>query len=197
MRTTVILVRHGQTEWNAKKRLQGQTDLPLTKKGLEQAHAVAKRAARFPINVVYSSDLIRAKKTAEIIGLELNLPVIVDKRFNERDFGDWEGNNWEEMEKLIGKNREDLRTSTPPNGESLQDFAKRVTKILDEVIKKEAGKTILVVCHAGVLHSLVRHLKNIPQETVTAFSFPNTSVSVFHVEKDLVVEELLSDASHL
>lgn len=197
MRTTVILVRHGQTQWNVERRLQGQTDKPLTNEGLEQAHAVAKRAALFSIDVIYSSNLLRAKKTAEIIGLELNLPVIINNRFNERDFGDWEGNTWEETEAILGNSREELRTSTPPNGESLKDFANRVTSALDEVIKKEHGKTVLIVCHAGILHSLIRHLKNIPQETITAFSFPNTSVSVFHVEKGLVVEELLSDASHL
>jgi len=89
--TKIILVRHGQTLWNNIGKYQGHTDVPLSKTGIEQASKVAKRLKNDKITAIYSSDLKRAKQTAEIIALEHNLPVITNTRFREINFGVWEG----------------------------------------------------------------------------------------------------------
>lgn len=197
MKTTVILVRHGETKWNRAKKLQGQTDIPLTQEGIHQAEALAAKLPQLTVQTIYSSVLQRAVKTATIIGDAIGIPVLQDPRFNERSFGDWEGKRWDQLEAVLKKEGKELRQLTPPNGESLAQFANRILSAFEEVINKHQHQTILIVCHAGVLHTLVRYLKNLPQEKELELTFPNTSLSIFHLEKDLIVEELVADASHL
>ncbi|HWX09771.1 MAG TPA: histidine phosphatase family protein, partial [Gaiellaceae bacterium] len=86
---TLLLVRHGETDWNAEGRLQGHTDRPLNEHGRRQAHALAERLAGDDIAAVYASDLARARETAEILGAKLGLPVSRDAGLRERDWGNW------------------------------------------------------------------------------------------------------------
>src|SRR5690242_8696605 len=88
---TLLLVRHGETDWNAEGRLQGQTDRPLNEYGRRQARELAERLAGDGVVAIYASDLSRAKETAEIVGGRLGLPVVVDPDLRERNWGTWEG----------------------------------------------------------------------------------------------------------
>ena len=89
--TTLLLVRHGETDWNAEGKLQGHTDRPLNDYGRRQAQALADRLAGEAIDAVYASDLSRARETAEILGARLGLPVVVDPDLREKNWGSWEG----------------------------------------------------------------------------------------------------------
>src|ERR1700704_4943984 len=89
--TELLLVRHGETDWNAEGKLQGHTDRPLNDHGRRQAQALAERLAGNSIDAVYASDLSRARETAEMVGEKLGLPVLVDPDLREKNWGNWEG----------------------------------------------------------------------------------------------------------
>jgi broad specificity phosphatase PhoE len=89
--TTLLLVRHGETDWNAVGRLQGHTDRPLSDYGREQARRLADELAEEEFEAIYASDLARARETAEIVGVQLQLPVVLDPDLREKDWGNWEG----------------------------------------------------------------------------------------------------------
>ena len=99
----LYIIRHGETEWNVKKLCQGQTDIPLNNKGEIQAGNLSKELSHIKFNAVYSSDLIRAKRTAEIVVLEKKLAVITTKALKERLFGRFEGKHLQELADIIGK----------------------------------------------------------------------------------------------
>ena len=112
--TTLLLVRHGETDWNAEGRLQGHTDTPLNDYGRRQARTLADELAGEPIDAVYSSDLARARETAEIVGGRLGLTVVVDPGLREKNWGSWEGLTPAERERVeyAGESTEDHRERT-------------------------------------------------------------------------------------
>ena len=156
----LICVRHGRTAWNAEHRFQGQTDVPLDAEGLAQARAlgVYLRCERFDLAV--SSDLIRARATAERIyaGRDVELEFTPDLR--EMRFGMWEGLTWDEIVRrwpeLDVRDEKSPRTYTPAGGESWEELCARVEGVLRRVAARLApdGRA-LIVCHAGVLHAIV------------------------------------------
>jgi broad specificity phosphatase PhoE len=150
----IWLARHGETDANAEGRVQGSIDEPLNDRGREQARALAQEARRLNLRALYTSQLRRARETAEIVGAELGLEAIVDERFAESHRGDWEG-------RLIA----DIKRTDPdawqgslalesagfrfPGGESLEEHAARVEAALADVA---AGPLpALVVCHGGTM----------------------------------------------
>ncbi len=197
MKTTIFLARHGETAWNKERRIQGNVDIPLSKEGLRQAQLLAKRLQPEPISVIYASALERAIKTAEPLAQQLGLPIIQRAGFNERNYGEYEGKKVDDLLSEFEGDFLKLVLATPPQGESIPVLRKRAVKTFDEVRTKHQGETILIVSHGGVLQQLVRHLRNIPEEEITNYSFPNTSVSIFHFEEETIVEQLVGDASHL
>src|SRR5262252_2076150 len=122
--TTLLLVRHGETDWNAEGRLQGHTDRPLSDFGRRQARALADELAGDSIVAVYASDLSRARETAEIVAAQLGLEVALDPRLREKDWGTWEGLTPEERERvaLVGESTQAHRDRTL---ESLLEIAAR------------------------------------------------------------------------
>lgn len=98
--TTVYMVRHGETDWNGAHRMQGRSDIPLNERGREQASCAAKALADVPFDVIYTSPLSRAEKTAEIIRGKRNIPLIEEKGFMEIDLGKWDGHTPDEMDAL-------------------------------------------------------------------------------------------------
>ncbi len=137
--TTLLLVRHGETDWNAAGRLQGQTDTLLTDHGRRQARKLAEELACDGIDAVYASDLARARETAEIVAARLGLPIVLDPDLRERDWGSWEG--------LTSAERDAVELV----GESAQAHRERVLRALRRIALDHPGQRVLVVTHGGSL----------------------------------------------
>lgn len=156
--TTLILTRHGETDWNAERRWQGQSDPPLNERGREQARALA--ATLDGVDVIYASDLARARETAEILNARLGREICFDPRLRERSFGAWEGKTWDELEDDFAEALERWRageTHGPDDAERYEDFSKRVESFLADVVGTHPSERVLVVGHGGsirVIHAL-------------------------------------------
>jgi broad specificity phosphatase PhoE len=136
--TTLLLVRHGETDWNADGRLQGQTDRPLSDFGRRQAQRLAEELADDELEAIYSSDLSRARETAEIVGERLGLPVVLDPDLREKDWGTWEGLT------AVERDRVDFV------GESTEAHQERTLEALRRISGRHPGDgLILVVTHGG------------------------------------------------
>lgn len=153
--TKVLLVRHGATEWNIHKRAQGQADIPLTDKGKEQAVDAARQLAKFPVRAIFSSDLSRARDTAQEIAKVHGLPVVEDDRFREIDQGEWTGLATEEIAarwpELWGPAR---HYNARPGGETPQQVRERALAALRDAVAAHPEGTIVVVSHGGTIRWL-------------------------------------------
>jgi broad specificity phosphatase PhoE len=153
--TTLLLTRHGETDWNAERRWQGHSDPPLNERGREQARELA--AALDGVDVIYSSDLARARETADILAERLGLEVRLDPRLRERSFGAWEGQTWEELEELDGDALQQWmagETHGPDDAEPYEEFSRRVDSFLDEVLRRHPTERVLVVGHGGSIRAI-------------------------------------------
>lgn len=148
----VYVIRHGQTEWNVLKKMQGSADIPLNEKGIEQAQQTKLNLENVTFDVILCSPLIRAKQTAEIINNERNLNIIFDNRLRERDYGEFEGTSKSSF------NYNDFwaynKNIKYAKAENVQEFFNRVYGFLDEIKNKYIDKNILIVCHAGVTKAI-------------------------------------------
>jgi len=176
---TLIFVRHGETAHNAQRRFQGQTNIPLSARGREQARAAAEALRTEAITHLYSSDLARAYQTAEAIAAAQQLPIVADERLREFHFGSWEGLTWDEIvAKTPGLALDAWRQPryyTPPGGESFETVVARVRAFLDEVRELPDDAVVAVVAHAGVLHAAIAVLEPKGIDPL-AISFANGSV---------------------
>ena len=160
--TTLLLARHGETDWNRDGRWQGQSDTPLNELGREQARGLAESVDG--IDAVYSSDLARARETAEIVAARLGLEVKVDERLRERSFGAWEGLTMDEIERGYEQAHGRWRAGEghgAEDAEAFDAFAARVHAFLEEVLRLHPDETVLVVGHGGsirVIHALASGL---------------------------------------
>jgi broad specificity phosphatase PhoE len=156
----LLLLRHGQSSWNAEGRWQGWADPPLSALGAAQARAAADRLADAELTAVVASDLERARRTAEIVAERLDLPVLPpEPDLRERDIGDWSGLTTAEIEQgwpgwLTAWRAGELER--PPNGESRAEIAARVMAVLERLAIQEGS--LLVVTHGGVIHLVQDHL---------------------------------------
>lgn len=151
--TTVYLVRHGETDWNTERRMQGQTDIPLNEKGTQQAEACGAALHPGDYDVVISSHLQRAHKTAEIINRYLRLPAEVMEDFAERSFGDAEGMTLEERRTLFPDH-------DYPNQEPIDIFSERIMSGLDKVHQKHLNQNVLLVAHGAVIYRILSIISN-------------------------------------
>jgi broad specificity phosphatase PhoE len=140
--TTLLLVRHGETDWNAEGRLQGHTDRPLNEVGRRQATALADRLDGDEITAVYASDLARARETAEILAERLGLAVVTDPDLRERNWGSWEG--------LTGTERDGVEYV----GEASDAHGERVLRAVRRIAEVHPGERIVVVTHGGSLRRI-------------------------------------------
>jgi 2,3-bisphosphoglycerate-dependent phosphoglycerate mutase len=136
--TTLLLVRHGETDWNADGRLQGHTDRPLSDFGRRQARQLAEELADESLETIYASDLARARETAEIVGERLGLPVVLEPDLREKDWGTWEG--------LTAVERDRVEFV----GESTEEHQERILRALRRIAERHRdGGSVLVVTHGG------------------------------------------------
>ena len=190
---TITLVRHGQTAWNVGRRFQGRSDIPLSDVGRAQAAAASRALASDRFDVVYSSDLIRAVETAEMIAAPHDLAIHRDERLREFDFGEWEGLTWAQITQrwphLLEHGGTEAKYYQPTGGESFDDVRERVRSFLADVRARREGQ-VLVVTHAGVLHAAVDGLAE-------GVSFDQASITRIAMDDDGTRLITLNDVSHL
>ena len=200
MITTVLLVRHGQTDWNADGRWQGHSDIPLNDAGRRQAEALASRLSSWPVQAVYSSDLLRAAQTADIVGRILGLEPILEKAWRERKGGIFEGKTADELRK---SHPEALRRflageAEPLGGESNPALSERVRLAFEAAVKQHEGEMIAVVSHGGALTALVSHILGLAPERRAPLSLRgNTGLTIIEVAESRPRITLMNDTCHL
>jgi probable phosphoglycerate mutase len=151
--TRILLVRHGETDWNVGRRLQGHSDRPLNDTGREQAHALAADLADEPVEAVYSSDLARAHETARIIAGTRGLSVTALPELRERHFGTWEGLTDEEIHRRFPESADGVLG----DGETRAELDRRVLATLNRIADEHPDGTVLVISHGGPLRSVLGH----------------------------------------
>lgn len=201
METELILLRHGETAWNKELKFQGQIDIPLNKKGIEQAQKASKYLENKEVDVIYASDLKRAIKTAKIIAISKNLEVKELKALREMSFGKWEGFTYQEIEKeqkdLLASWVEDPVTNRPTNGETLKEFKIRIEASFQQIIRDNLGKKILVVSHGGVIRVYLSILLKMPLKDNWKLNVDNTAISIVKYYEQDPVLTLLNSKFHL
>ena len=203
--TRILLARHGETEWNAIRRVQGWTDIPLSAKGLAQAEALATRLSHTRLNAVYTSDLSRAARTAAPTAARHGLTVQTVPELREKGFGDWEGLNQADLERdypdlwhryHVARDLEAL----VPGGETWPQVQERLSTVLRRVLAAHPGpeETVLLVGHGGSGRALVLEALQAALPTLLCLHLDNASLSRldFHNPGDSRVL-FLNDTSHL
>lgn len=176
----VFIVRHGETDYNAQHRWQGQVDVPLNALGLEQAEKLAAHFADIELDAIYSSDLGRAYQTAQAVAAGKGLSVVKDKRLREISVGVFEGLTREELKRDYAQELElwDKDDNyVPPNGESRVQVQERAYKIWLELSALENYDTLLISTHGAFIRMLYKNLA--PQEYDRLKHIKNTSISLF------------------
>lgn len=159
--TTLLLLRHGETAWNLSGRWQGQAaDTPLTELGREQARIVASRLRVYPIRAIYSSDLLRAFETAQIVGQRLGLAPVAEPALRESDIGAWTGLTWREITERFPDEVAAMYAGQEVRrggGESYGELQTRLAAAAEGIAAQHPGQTVLLVSHGAALRSLVAH----------------------------------------
>jgi 2,3-bisphosphoglycerate-dependent phosphoglycerate mutase len=202
----LVLVRHGQSEWNLKNLFTGWKDPGLTEQGVHEAHEAGRKlkAAGFKFDLAFTSDLSRAQRTLDIILDELgqsDLPVTRDKALNERDYGDLTGLNKEDAAERWGEDQVHLWRRSydvrPPGGESLEDTANRTLPYYEKAILPEvkAGKNVIVSAHGNSLRALVMVLENLGKEAIVERELATGVPLIYRLGADGRVLERLNPAA--
>ena len=199
--TEVVLIRHGETDMNRELRFQGQIDVALNATGHEQARRLAARMAGEPADAIYASDLLRARQTAEPVGMQLGLPPLPDAGLREQSFGlvdglrveeiqqrhpgAWEG--WQRFEEDFGM----------PEGETTRQFHARVIDALYRIVANHPGQTLVVVTHGGVLDMIYRTARSLGLSGPRQSDIPNCGLNRVRV-RDTGIDVLSwADTRHL
>ena len=179
--TRLLLIRHGQTEWNRAQRIQGQIDIALNDTGLRQAQALALALADEPIAVIYTSDLGRAHATAQALAMTTGAQLRVDPRLRERHYGAFEGLTYDEIESDWPQQAKSWRERdpafAPQGGESLLDLWARVLPTLDSIAQRHAGEQIAWVTHGGVIDLLYRAATRQDLSVRRSWDLGNTAIN--------------------
>lgn len=186
--TTVYMVRHGETDWNRAHRMQGWSDIPLNERGREQASFAARALASVPLDVIYTSPLKRAEKTAEIIRGERKIPLFAEKGFIEINLGKWDGHTPDEMDVLY-PGQYDIWRSTPGDvhidgGETFAKVQERAWKAFLSMVDKEKGKHILLVSHMGCLSTILFKIAGYPLNDLWKHPIGNCALCRVDIESD-------------
>lgn len=186
MVTRICIIRHGETDWNQEQRIQGQIDIPLNETGRAQALAMAFNAAHHSFHAIYSSDLTRARETAEALGEREGHEIKLMPELRERHYGIFQNVVKDDAEAQYPQayklyTARDLHYDFE-TGESLQAFSERTLNIFDWLVRHHSNKLIAVVCHAGLLDVMYRKATGRPLETPRDFHIPNCALNWFHFD---------------
>ena len=197
--TRIYLIRHGETEWNKEGRLQGTSNVLLSPEGIRQAKLLAQHTPFHSVDAIYSSDLSRAVKTAEILAEKFSLPVVEERGFRETDFGEWEGRLLGELSGVEGFENFFTRPDKvhPPNGETFLESQARVMTALEEIVADSDGQSIIVVSHGSVIRLILCAALGVSIRKMWAIAQFNTSVNILRVDDGNAVVELINSTAHL
>lgn len=170
--TTILLARHGETDWNLEGRWQGWADPPLNDTGRAQAHALAEQLREIPFDAVYSSDLRRAHETAEIVAAPHGVPIVIDPDLREIDIGSWSGLTRAEID-------ERFPDGERPDGETREQHSARVLAAVERIARANLGRRVLIVTHGGTLRTLHHVVSEEPYHPVA-----NCAVLEVHFRDD-------------
>ena len=197
----LLLVRHGQTEWNADGRYQGQSDVKLSDEGRAQAKRLAENFPNVRLDAIYSSDLKRAAETAEIVGAKFEIPVWKEKNFREISFGDWEGLTYKEISEKWPMEAGNLFLAPDrlqiPGGESFQEVQRRAMRKIKELRETLENQTVAVFAHGAVNKTILAGLMHIPLRYLWSLRQDNTAVNILRIDDGYVTVELLNSTAHL
>ena len=182
----ILLVRHGQTEWNVLKKVQGKADIELNEQGIKQAEETRNYLKNEKIDLILCSPLKRAMQTAEIIKQERNIKMIIDERISERDFGEFEGMPNTDFDfNAFWSYKQNLKYD---KAENIQDFFERVYDFLDSIKNEYTGKRVLIVAHGGISIPVKCYFEGIPNtETLLPLCLGNCEIAKYSY-KELNIE---------
>lgn len=195
----LYMTRHGQTEWNIERRLQGSANSPLTEKGVRDAKELAKRVAEIPFDKVYTSDLLRAVQTADLLTEGREIPRVVLPELREMRMGRWEGQLIADMTESDKEQYENFVSGSPefaaPGGETILEVRMRAEEAL-AVIEKDEAEIILVVTHGMLQSQLLEILQGRPFGENTRV-LPGTALSHFTYEDGKYTGVLVGCTRHM
>lgn len=191
------LIRHGETDWNMLRKLQGHTNIPLNGNGFIQAQKIAKRLSTFPLKLVCTSDLDRAKQTANQIIKHHTIGQLVEAHeFRERNYGEWEGLHIDEIKRLYPEYRQGAPLGGKYGIESLENMHTRALRKMGELIATYPNEHIAIVSHGGMINALLHRLSNGLYGTgITKLT--NTSFNHISYHNGEWTIHLVNDSSHL
>lgn len=197
----IFLIRHGKTSWNGNWRIQGHSDIELSSEGITEAKLLA---ANFPvptIDAIYSSDLNRAKSTAEILAKKFNLPVKITPEFREINFGDWEGKTLAEMEKIDPVNCENFFRNPEAlkikNAESFSHVQQRAMNAIKKITAAHQTGNIVVVAHGAINRTILCSILDMPMKKMWDISQFNTAVNIIRFDDKVFTIDLINGTAHL
>ncbi|MFO7167404.1 MAG: histidine phosphatase family protein [Chloroflexota bacterium] len=198
----LIIIRHGESEWNRIGRYQGQADAPLSELGLRQAEALANRLRNEPLDVIFTSPLQRAAKTAAAVArYHPDVPLYNEPALLEIHHGDWQGLMVDEVKERYGDGLREWRMhptrAQMPNGESFSNILKRVLDFKDRLLLEYAESNVLISTHDVVVKILVADALGMNMDRINRIWVTNASISVIEYGDDLPYLVSLSEACHL
>ena len=187
----LILLRHGQSQWNLENKFAGWTDIPITEEGKKQAKEAGKNIKGIKIDIAFTSKLQRASETLRIVLQETGLKIktIESEKLNERHYGKLQGINREEAKKKFGEEQVHKwrrgYSDTPPEGESLKDVVNRVVPYYEKEILPELkdGKNVIIVAHGNSLRALIKHLEKLSDEDIMKVEIPLCVPLIYDIDE--------------
>ncbi len=179
--TRILAIRHGETAWNKDTRIQGQLDISLNETGRWQAERTAQALQDEDLDAIYSSDLARARETAEAIALAQQRPLATHTGLRERCFGEFQGKTWSELETHFPDSalawRKRVPDFAPAGGESLLQLRERVVSTFAELAERHVGQQIAIVAHGGVLDILYRAATQLDLQAPRSWKLGNAAIN--------------------
>lgn len=200
----IILVRHGLTLWNRAARIQGISDVELSDEGLRQAKLLAEKFPFDSVDAIYSSDLSRAKTTAQFIADKFNLPVQTDADFREVNFGCWEGKTFSELEKIDAERLKIFHKSPEKllleGAETFQQAQVRAMNAIKKLVARHESENfsrIVVVTHGCIIRTIISGILEVPLKNLWRIRQFNTGVTAIHTYDDYFTLSLFNSTAHL
>jgi broad specificity phosphatase PhoE len=199
MKTTLTLVRHGETDKNVDNKLHEAGDTEkLNEKGVQQVNKTAELLNQQGVDIVYCSKEARAIQSANIIGNVCSSEVAELDGLQERNWGIYANKPWSEVSKVLeGLSLEERYAYVPENGESWKEFEDRLIKVVDQVLKEHAGERVVIITHGGSIRALMPYLLGVPKEESFKYDPANASITTFEYSDGAFTSIVIDDTSHL